>query len=438
MKTTNRNTRSLLTGGLAAVLGLTTGVVDAQTMGQPSATAGTSEPSPYYLGVSQGLTYDTNVFRTPSGPSDTYSTTSLLGGFDQRIGRQRIFGTGTVGESRYFDQSQLNNTSYNVNGGLDWETVGNVSGNISAALGRSLASPVTPAFVPIEQRNLSNTASIDARARVGGPGLLTLEGAVGYSRVNFSAPLFVTSQSRQSTASLGLYYRPGGPLRLGVAGRVTRTYTPKAFFEQTSGTFQPNTVKGKNIDFLTDYELSGLLSFSGRLSYTKQDSTNAVGSTGADFSGLTGSLSAVYRATGKLTFNLYATRDAGLNSSLFNGYTLVQTGTTTILTPATGLYENNQVTTTLALGAAYLATGKITANAGVRYGRAKLLNTLAGQTFGTTTDAVTTLYLGANYEIRRNWSAMCNISHDKRDVSGLQNYSVDGTTIGCSTQYLWR
>ncbi len=41
---------------------------------------------------SQGFTHDSNVYRIPSGPSDNYSSTSVFGGFDQPISRQRVFG----------------------------------------------------------------------------------------------------------------------------------------------------------------------------------------------------------------------------------------------------------------------------------------------------------------------------------------------------------
>src|SRR4051812_36540497 len=43
--------------------------------GSGGATGGTlggpSDPTPYYIGVSQAFTHDSNVFRIPSGPADT-------------------------------------------------------------------------------------------------------------------------------------------------------------------------------------------------------------------------------------------------------------------------------------------------------------------------------------------------------------------------------
>ena len=64
-----------------------------------------AETNPWYVGVSQGLTYESNLYRVdtttdlnngrdptqpPVSRSDTVSVTSLVGGIDQPIGRQRL------------------------------------------------------------------------------------------------------------------------------------------------------------------------------------------------------------------------------------------------------------------------------------------------------------------------------------------------------------
>ena len=49
------------------------------------------EPSPYFIGVTQALTHDSNINRIPNGTSDNYSSTGIVAGLDQRIGRQRVY-----------------------------------------------------------------------------------------------------------------------------------------------------------------------------------------------------------------------------------------------------------------------------------------------------------------------------------------------------------
>jgi hypothetical protein len=423
---------------------------DASTPSAPSSTAPTapqtanadSRPisaNPYYLGASQGFTHDTNVFRIPDGPSDTYSTTSLQGGFDQRIGRQRVFGSGNVAANRYFNQSDLNNVSYGLAGGLDWETIERLSGNVNVALNRNLAAPVTTSSLPTAQRNIVDTESVDTRARLGGASLLTLEAALGYGRTHYSAPQSVVSNSTQNSGGLTLFYRPGGHLRLGVGGRLTRTRTPQAFFNSATGEFESNTVDGRNLDLLADYDLSGLLSFNGRLSYTRQ--TNSAISN-INFSGLTGSVGLVYHLTGKTDINLQAARDAGYDSSFFNTFAAVQSGTSVVVTPIAALFENNRITDTVGLGASYAATGKIGVNAGVRYVRARISTAAiagtASQAAPDTTDLLRSAYIGANYAILRNVSAACNLSHESRRVSGGIAFAYTDTAIGCSAQVYWR
>ena len=56
-----------------------------------SASCVVAETNPYYVGVSQAFTHESNVFRVATGQaesSDTYSTTSLLAGIDQPFGRR--------------------------------------------------------------------------------------------------------------------------------------------------------------------------------------------------------------------------------------------------------------------------------------------------------------------------------------------------------------
>jgi hypothetical protein len=422
---------------VGTLLGFAATAAVAQGAASSSVSAPALAPNPYYLGVSEAFTHDSNVYRIPSGPGDSFFSTSLLGGFDQPISRQRIFGTARVSVNRYQNQTQLNNTSYNLAAGLDWATIEKLSGNLNVGLNQSLAAPAASGIAPSARRNLVQSESIDARARWGGASLLTLEGSLGYSKVDYSAPEYASSESKQDSASLGLFYRPSGLLRLGVAGRVTRTETPKAL-ALIGGGFQANTVRSKNLDLLADYDLTGLLTTNARLSYTRQTNSD-LGN--ADFSGLTGSLGVNYRATGKLSFNLSASRDAGLNTSPYNTYTVVQNGAIPVVIPVTGLYENNQVTNSLGLGVVYAATAKINASAGVRYSRAKLVTTISqssNQAAPDTTDTSKIAFIGVDYAIARNWQLACNLGHENRNVSGGSNYSYTDTTVGCLAQFTWR
>lgn len=397
-----------------------------------------ADPNPYYIGVSQALTHGSNVFRIPGGPSDNYSSTSLLGGFDQSIGRQRVFGRAVVTANRYQDQDTLNNVSYGVNTGIDWETIEHLSGGLTAALNRGLASQPASGGTPVATRNVAETQTLGARVRWGGVSLLTLDGGLDYSNIDYSAPQYVSSESSRTGASVNLYYRSGAPLRLGVGIRGNQTRTPKAFVDPATGQYQSTRLNAKHFDLLADYDLTGRLLANGRLSYTRQ--TNSGAGNGADFSGITGNVALSWNATGKTTIRFDAARDVGFNATTYNTFAFTPTATGIALTPVVGLYQNNQVTNSAGIGVSYAATAKISATANARYQRARLtnVNAPAAAAAPEVVDVTQVVALGVNYGITRNWSAACNVSREHRSVSGGTSFSYNADTIGCSTQFTWR
>jgi len=389
-----------------------------------------SEPNPYYLGARAAFTHDTNVNRAPGGQSDNYWTTSVFGGFDQPIGRQRVFGRANVGYSKYNEQTQLDNTSYDISGGLEWSAAQRLSGSVNVSFNQYLSAPATFSTIPDLRRNVANTESIDAVVRYGGASLLTLEGRIGYSQVDYSLPEYQSDEAENTYGSVGLYYNPGGPLRLGIAVRYTTTDSPESAPGVTPAVVA-NTSDGENLDFTANYEVSGQVSAGGRLSYTRQ--TNS-GITAADFSGWTGALYLSYRPTGKLLFNAYAARDAGFSTESGWVQQTFLVGSTPITRTFTEVFQVAEVISSVGLGVTYAATAKISAIAGVRYGRTTLVNQAGGETLDTSTVG----YLGASYDVARNWLLGCNLSLENRDVSGGVNYTYDANSFGCFAQYTWR
>ena len=181
--------------------------------------AAVAETSPWYLGLSQGLSYDSNLYRVdvdrPLGTgfsrSDTVSNTSLVAGLDQPIGRHRLYANAKLGVNRYRNNDYLNDNSYNLTAGLDWSTVERVSGNLGAVASRNQRSfNVDTGPNALETRkNNESVAQIDGTVRVGVVTPLTAEATLGYRRVGYSAPEYDSSQYRQNRGSLGLRYRAG-------------------------------------------------------------------------------------------------------------------------------------------------------------------------------------------------------------------------------------
>jgi hypothetical protein len=394
----------------------------------------TPDPNPYYLGVGQGFTHDSNVYRVPSGPADTYSSTTVFGGFDQPISRQRVFGRAAVSLNRYFDEQPLNNTSYDFQLGAALETIENLSGGISLNFNQNLAAPTSGVNVPTPVSNVATTQRADARIRWGGPSLLTLEGSLGYVTVDYSAPQYVTSESNETTASIGLFYRPGALVRVGVAARFDRTRTPKAIVDPVDGTFRSNSTDGNNLDLLVDYTPDAMLTTNARLSYTRQ--TNSLLKL-SDFSGFTGSLAIAWQPTAKTAVHLDAARDVGFQVSSVTQYVVVQSGTGLTLTPVAVAYQNNQVTDSAGVGVTYAATAKIGASAGLHYTRARLAATVEAGIGTGFVDVAKAATASVSYAINRAWNASCTVAYETRDVTALVSYSYTANVIGCATQFTW-
>ena len=428
------------TGGSGAPTG-SPGAPPSGPSGPGASTGGTlggpSDPNPYYIGVSQAFTHDSNVYRIPDGPADTFSATSLLGGFDQLLGRQRLFGRAVVSGNRYQDETTLNNTSYNAYLGIDWETIENLSGRVSGSFNQGLTSAPAGGSTPVATRNISNTQTIDAIIRWGGPSLLTLEGAAYYSNVGYSSLQYVASEFNKSSASVSLFYHGGGPLRIGIGVRADATRTPQAFVDPATGQVQSTRLNGQYVDLLADYDVTGQIGANARLSYTRQENS---GGGGTDLSGWTGNLGLSWQATGKISLRVDAARDAGFNSTTYSTFAFTQTATGIAFTPVVGVFQNNQVTTSAGVSASYAATAKISTFASARYYRAKQLNLVVatGAPAEDVIDISNVYSLGANYQITRNWGAACTMAYESRDVSGGRNYAYDAKTIGCSTQFIWR
>jgi len=397
------------------------------------------EPNPYFIGIKQVLTHDSNVFRVNDGPSDSYSTTSLLGGFDQKISRQRVYLNANVGRNLYRNQTELNNTSYGVNTGWDWETIEKLSGTLSAGLNRSLASQTDSSTVPTNLHNEVTTQHYGATARWGGESILTLEGAYAHNKVSYSEQS--ASESEGDTGSVGLYYRAGASLRLGTAVRYSRSRTPLGA-TLPDGTLGPNTETGKYLDLLADWRPTALTTLNTRLSWARQTNSQI---DSRDFSGLTGSIIGTYAPTAKVSLNATLSRDAGVNGTFFTltPSTPVSPGAPAP-TPVRGLSESSQITNSATLGATYAATSKVSVTANAHFRHAKLVDTApVGGTLNTYERSDNSRYysLGLTYAIARSWDLGCSYSHSTRDLDAspiTAGISYSANVASCYAQFMLR
>lgn len=401
-----------------------------------AAGAAMAQSSPYYIGVAQSLGHESNLYRVGDGQvlpagyskSDTVSGTSLVGGVDQTISRQRVYGSANLRANRYANNKALDNESYGLNLALDWATVGRLSGTLSAAADQNLAqfNNRTATGGVETKKNEVRTNQVDARFRLGVVTKYTLEASLGFRDRSYSADEYASDEYRQTSGSLGLRYRPSGALSLGAALRLTEATYPR-FRQIAANSYESDRLKRQDIDFTATWQPSALSQFNLRLSPTH---TSYDRDTGSDFSGGTGSASWGWQPTGKLKLTTGLSRDTGQSSDAVNlGFF------------GSGVTDYSRTTTALSVKADYEFSAKIALNAGLTYADRALRDSLqvngGAPVVRTGSDNTTILSLGARWLPTRSIQVGCNASAENRS-SGNAALSVglSGSSFSCYGQFV--
>lgn len=396
-----------------------------------------AETNPYYLGLVQSLGHESNLYRIgdnqtlPAGTrkSDNISATSVIGGLDQNIGRQRVYGSVNLKANRYTSNKTLNNESYGLNLALDWSTIERLSGTLSVAADQNLAqfNSRNGAGSIETRKNIVRTEQADAKFRLGLVTQYTMEAGLGYRRVGYSAVEYQRNEHQQTSGSLGLRYRYSGALNLGSALRLTHVEYPQ--FRQTgANTFEADTLKRQDIDFTANWVPSAISQVNLRLSPTR---TTYDRNTGSNFSGLTGSASWDWQPTGKSKLNTALWRDTGQSSYAANlGF------------GQPGVVDYSTIGTTLRIKGDHEITGKIAATATMTYAHRSLTDTVTATLLGASkrtegSDNTATLALGGRWSPTRSTQLGCDVSTTQRSSSNTSlSVPLHSNSLSCYGQFV--
>jgi hypothetical protein len=378
-----------------------------------AAGAALAEESPYYIGASLGVTHESNVFRRALAESDTITSGGLLGGIDQSFGRQRVFANGTVNANRFRNHDQLNNVSYGLSSGLDWQTIEHLSGTLRYSTNQRLANYGETTAPNINEKDVERTQQLVASVRYGISSAFALEGSVERRTVSFSAATDTRDYS-QRVGSFGVRWGGTGIVTVGIGVRQTRgDYSGSG--DQTSR---------RDIDLTATWQPSGFSQLNGRLSSSRETHSVVKDS---EFSGLTGSLGWTYRPSPRTSINALLSRDTGSETTFY-----------TFATPAPNVpptvigVDTSRITTALQLGATYELTAKIGLSGSLRHSRNSSVNSGS-----TGHDTLNVYALGASYQPTRSVGLSCHVSHDNRSTEvAVSTYSAN--TLGCSAQVTLR
>ena len=388
--------------------------------------AALAETSPYYIGVNQGFGYMSNLYSSQYDPlSSALSTTSLVGGFDQPVGRQRFYGTLNVGYNYFFNSEarNLDNTSYGVNLGWDWQTIERLSGTVRLTANQSLVYyNISGAPTDTGTQNIQNLNQIDLTGRYGISPDIGLNLGYTYRKVDFSAESYADEEYNQNTATIGLSYGRNRIWNLGAGFRFTRTeypYYPHRFPSQELG----DQGDGNNFDLTAKWIPNGLSTVDIRLSYSDISYDY---NTSRDFDGFNGLLSWTWLPTGKIRSTLTFIGAPGYTSTFY------------AFVGESARVDNSRFSRTARWNGTYLATGKTSFTASVGLTKDYLTQTIFANTQDGS-DLVAIGSLGVSYTPTRSSQLACNVSYTDRSVSDnaeryRMTYPYNATSVNCSAQ----
>jgi Putative beta-barrel porin 2 len=372
-------------------------------------TAAPAAERPWYVGLNQDFTHTSNVLGSTSGSevSDTISTTSLLGGVNTRLGRQRLFADATLNTTKYRQIDARDANGYNLNLGMDWSTVERLSGTVRIGAQQRQTDFGGSGIAQVSLSNIEKTQDVDAVARLGSEALLTYEVGVGWRKVDFGAPEFATGAYTQQRGNMGLVIRPSGLLTVRTGLQGSRTdYDASNARAKSAGVYLGAT-----------WVPTGISTVTADLNYSREGAT----AVSDGFKGFTGSLAWLWRPTGLVTTTATLSRATGRDAGFLRS-------TDANNNPTVTANNFSQVTNRLSLSAIYELTGKVSLTGAVDVSERDY-----GALLGASgKDRETGLSLGARWAALRTVNVGCDLSYTDRNNISAANTDAKINRFGCN------
>lgn len=373
---------------------------------------GADDPMPYYVGVSQTVTADSNVFRVREGsphPRDLISTTGLVAGLDQPLGRGRLVVDLNLDKNNFRNNKQLNYTGSQGKLRLDWETINRISGDISLHQQQSLYRSDPSISTVVTNRDVLRNSGADVRARIGLVTRWSLEGGASYNQSRHSSSDLRNQDLNQTSANLGVRLRPNDlwSVRLGV--RETRAEYPRLVTTSTGQTLA-DEVRRHDIDLSGDWSPTGASQLDARLSSTRDRHSLLGARNGHTWTGLVGYN---WLITGKTRLRAQLSRDSNIGNTDSDLRTTAQSNDL-----ADASRSDAQLHNRLTLEGKWEASSKISTDASYSHSRRTLSDSqaLAGGLAVTERDRVNVMGIGFTYRPRQTVQLGCKYSHEQRSA----------------------
>jgi hypothetical protein len=415
--------RSLLALAAAALGTSAQAQLPPPTPAPPPVTNAGTEPQTWSIGLSQTLTHESNLFRVSdddtsvSEREDWVSTTALNFGLDQPLGRQRLRGQAALLQNRYREHDELNDTGHDLRLLLDWETVGNLNGDIGAQSTKRQYRYGLDSVGPSDGPNEETTQAAFFHARLGGMGLWALQFGAETLRRDYSAASFAIQELSQHSVEGGIGYRPSPDLSGALLLRHTRIDRNDVTAVDPPGTTVGDDVDRNDVELNAAWQASGASRFEARLTRSQEEHKVI-----EDRSFWAGSLGWLWAPSAKLNFTTRLVRDTeGQSGDLVSAESQL---------PAVS--ASDQLRNALEWTASWEATSKVQLLGSAQWSRRTL--TVEGRELN---DRTLALGVGLRYNAARWLEMGCDVRHEQRETNAsepaerLVTRPYDALAAGC-------
>lgn len=352
---------------------------------------------PFSFSASEQVQHQSNVNRgSGTAPQGNWlSTTELRAALDQAIGRDRLTGSAAVNYNKYRYNINPDTVGYTAAVGLDWNTVGSLSGTLAADSQRhQYFYGLNGESAAGSGRNLETDNHVGGTVQLGAAGRWVIFAGADASNRNYSNASFAANEQRQWSSNLGTRYQTSPDLSFGMTGSYTKGRYPNAV--------ATDEFSLRSIDATTHWQAGGSTSFDARVGYTSEQVTAQ-----PDQNFANGALSWNWSPPSRFAVSVGLSRDANADTSA--GTTITDNSTASLA----GRSVNDSAHATVS----YELTSKINFVANAQYVRRKYSNSNLAATNAVTGSNRTSVYgLSAHYVPTRTTDLNCGFTREIRTV----------------------
>jgi len=390
----------------------------------PSVAVADDESLPLFLTTSLSLEHDSNFSRTPEANSETVRTIGLAAGLNKSYGRQRYTAYGQLTQNKYNRYGDLlNNDGKNLNASFDTGIGSNwragagyrFSENLNAIQDNSSAANQRVV------RNMRRYRDVNGELQYGVDGRFAVVASIDRNNLTYSKQ--PTQDAEQASESLRAYYNPTDLLSFGFGPRWVSTDYPNRT--------RNRNVRDRSLDLTTNWRVSGVSLLTGRISRVSTRSSDEPDSSSA----FTGAAGWNYTPRGPVTYSVNWSRATDTDRVQESQFVAVAGSVYQLLNSVV----EDRITNTLAFGARYKASAKVSFGANyryVRYDSARVRSSVVSSSVSnrSSQSSYKALGLDVSYEPIRSVDLGCNWQHYEQ-TEDIFRLAYKGWSTGCNANF---